>query len=388
MRGRVLGFAGRVLPGEEVDENQAKYINSPETKLYHKSKLLYGLDISRSEIRKKDRAVVVEGELDMVSSYKAGVGETVAIKGSALTEDQVTLLRRLTNNLVLALDADAAGSEATKRGIAIADKMGMNLLVAEVTGGKDPDEVAQKDSQLWRNLVNKPKSIYDYLIDKAVQAHGTGTGEGKKKITNELAPILANINHVVERDHYVKKLANLLSVTENVLETEISKAEIVGDESSNQTKEPEAMGRKERIERYLVSLFLQMDKDYKKNLDLVDSDWITHEGIGELWQNFTQKVGSKKDKKIKDMVASLPKEKQRLVESLFTVEAIEFKGDQDRLNKAFLRGVDELKNLYKKEKMEALSEKIGLLEGKEKLTLAQEKQLTKLQNDFSQIAKG
>ena len=120
--GRVVGFSGRILP-EFVKDEEAKYINSPETAIYHKSKMLFGLTIARNEIKKNKRVVIVEGELDMISSFAAGVSETVAIKGSALTSEMMDILSRLTANLVLALDADAAGEAAMKRSIEAAEKL-------------------------------------------------------------------------------------------------------------------------------------------------------------------------------------------------------------------------------------------------------------------------
>ena len=132
--GRIVGFSGRVLPGAKEDE--AKYINSPETEIYHKSKMLFGLTVARAEIKKKNRVVLVEGELDMISSFAAGVSETVAIKGSALTSEMIGILSRLTNTFILALDADAAGEAAMKRSIEEAEKLELSIKMVEITGVK------------------------------------------------------------------------------------------------------------------------------------------------------------------------------------------------------------------------------------------------------------
>jgi len=126
-RSRVVGFAGRVF---EKEETQAKYVNTPETSLYHKSNILYGLEITKEAVKKANKAVVVEGEIDAISSYKAGVKNVVAIKGSALTEGQVELLKRFCENIVLALDADVAGDQAARR------KIQMNVLKKVVDYGK------------------------------------------------------------------------------------------------------------------------------------------------------------------------------------------------------------------------------------------------------------
>jgi DNA primase len=141
-RGNPIGFSGRILPWDKRETG--KYINSPETPLYHKSNVLFGLNLTRSFIKKKKVAIVVEGELDLISSWQAGIKNVVAIKGSALTEEQVRLLSRFAEKFILALDSDMAGDAATRRGIKIASDMGVEIKVAEISGGyKDPDDAAR-----------------------------------------------------------------------------------------------------------------------------------------------------------------------------------------------------------------------------------------------------
>ncbi|KKR56946.1 MAG: primase protein [Candidatus Woesebacteria bacterium GW2011_GWC2_40_30] len=131
-RGNSIGFSGRVLPWDKRETG--KYINSPETPLYHKSNVLYGLNLARGLIKKKKTAIVVEGELDLISSWQAGIKNVVAIKGSALTEEQVKLLSRFAQRFILALDSDMAGDAATRRGIKVASDMGVEIKVAEISG--------------------------------------------------------------------------------------------------------------------------------------------------------------------------------------------------------------------------------------------------------------
>ena len=140
-RGNAVGFAGRTLPSKEkslpAGKHMAKYINSPETPVYHKSNLLYGLNLTRSEIKSERQAVVVEGELDLISSWQVGVKNIVALKGSAFTQSQANLLSRFTKEVVLALDADIAGDMAARRGIAIAEAEGLEVKVARLGNYKD-----------------------------------------------------------------------------------------------------------------------------------------------------------------------------------------------------------------------------------------------------------
>ena len=203
-RSRVVGFAGRTL---ESDVKQAKYVNTPETLLYHKSSVLYGLERTRAEIKKANKAVVVEGELDAISSYQAGVKNVVAIKGSALTEEQIGLLKRYADNLSLALDSDMAGDQAARRGIELAEKVGLNIRVINLKYGKDPDECVRKSSRLWKDSVAQAVPVYDFAIDSAVARYGVDTPEGKKKISDEVSISLSKIGNQVITAQFVQKLS-------------------------------------------------------------------------------------------------------------------------------------------------------------------------------------
>ncbi len=208
--GRVVGFTGRVLPGAKEDE--AKYLNSPETEIYHKGRSLYGLTVARGEIRKNDRVVLVEGQMDMISSFGAGLGETVAVGGTALTPEMIEILGRLTGNLIMALDNDYAGEAAMKRSIEAAERRGMGIKMVEIVGGKDPDEIARKDPKGWREMVEKAVPVYQFFFDKAVGRFGTETAEAIGHVVDEVIPYLAKIENSVVREVWVKKLAEKLGV--------------------------------------------------------------------------------------------------------------------------------------------------------------------------------
>ncbi len=220
--GRVVGFSGRILPGFVKDE-EAKYINSPETAIYHKSKMLFGLTVARNEVKKKKRVVIVEGELDMISSFAAGVAETVAIKGSALTSEMMDILSRLTTNLVLALDADAAGEAAMKRSIEEAEKRGLSIKMVEIVGGKDPDEIARKKPREWGEMVEKAVPIYEFFFNKTIGRWGTDSVESIGRIVKEVVPYLAKVENSVIREVWAKKLAERIGVDKQRVYEEIEK---------------------------------------------------------------------------------------------------------------------------------------------------------------------
>ncbi|MDP3917887.1 MAG: DNA primase, partial [Candidatus Woesebacteria bacterium] len=182
-RGNIVGFAGRILPW--LKQDRAKYINSPDTEAYHKSKILYGLDITKSEIRDSKYAVIVEGELDMISSYQAGIKNVIAIKGSALTEDQIRLIGRFCHKIVMCLDSDFAGDEAAKRGAILAFNMDFEVKVSRFEGYKDPDEIARKEPEKLKKAIDEAIGIWDFLIESAITKHGITSGDGKAKISSE-----------------------------------------------------------------------------------------------------------------------------------------------------------------------------------------------------------
>lgn len=224
-RGQVVGFSGRTL---SQDVKEAKYINSPETLLYHKSEMLFGLSELAQPIRQAKRVLVVEGEFDVISSTQAHVNHVVAIKGSALTEAQAKLLERYVEQVILALDADSAGIEATLKAITVVAKRNLELRVIdfaakERTGQKDPDEIASQTPKLWRELADRTVSVYEFLLQAATRRFATDTPEGKRQIIDFLSPVYAAIPHAVEQDFYLQKLASVLNVKVELVQKDIER---------------------------------------------------------------------------------------------------------------------------------------------------------------------
>lgn len=256
-RGDVTGFAGRVL---DPEAKEAKYVNTPETLLYHKSELLYPLQITKEDIKKENTAVVVEGELDAISSYQAGIENVVAIKGSALTEQQAKLLKRYADNLILSLDADSAGDMASRRGIEIADQIGFNIKVVTLEKYKDPDEAAQKEPKYLKERIEKAENIYDFYLDSAFKRFRGQAPEEKKKIGQEIIPILAKIEDQIVRDVFIKKLASRLNVNEESIILQIEKNQTPKPSTPVPAAQEEVKPRREILEEYFLALVLQSKK--------------------------------------------------------------------------------------------------------------------------------
>jgi len=260
-RGNFVGFSGRVIGEWREEEAQRigpKYINTPETLVYQKGSLLYGLEISKNQIKTKDQAVIVEGELDMISSFQVGLENAVAIKGSALTEAQVTLLKRLCGNIVLALDMDIAGDKATRRGIEIADSSGLEIRVARISG-KDPDELARKNPELLKKAIGEAIPVYDFFMESAFSRFDATTPEGKKRIGEDLLPIFARISDEIVKSYYLRKLAEKLEVPEEAVVAQMVKEKREAGVVSGMTGlgKSGVRPRREILEEYLFSLVFQ-----------------------------------------------------------------------------------------------------------------------------------
>ena len=207
-RGRILGFSGRLLPTSK-NQNSGKYINSPETEIYHKSRHLFGLHLSKDSIRSLNAAIVVEGEFDLISPFQFGITNIVAIKGTAFTEDQLQLLRRYTDTLILALDSDFAGSNAARKSIELADAMEFDIKVL-ILGDKykDPDEAVRGDLKFFKSQVSASVPIWDFIIQSQLKLNNPETIKGKKEILAVTLPFLVKIKNSVIRSDYFQKLAN------------------------------------------------------------------------------------------------------------------------------------------------------------------------------------
>ncbi|MFC2066207.1 DNA primase [Chloroflexota bacterium] len=201
-KGRTTGFGARAL-----DDSQPKYLNSPQTPIFDKSGTLYGLDLAAKTIRQQDMAIIVEGYIDVITAHQNGITNVVASMGTSVTERQVILLKRLSRNLVLALDADAAGEEAMLRGVSHENTLDAEVRIIILPQGKDPDDVIKEDTEIWRQLLEKAIPVVDYTFDIVTSKLDLTTAKDQKLTVEKLAPIIAEIKDRTRQPHYIKKLA-------------------------------------------------------------------------------------------------------------------------------------------------------------------------------------
>jgi DNA primase len=257
IRGRVTGFGARVL-----DNSEPKYKNSPQSPTFDKSSTLYGIDRAAAAIRKEDRAIIMEGYMDVIMAHQGGVANAVASMGTAITETQVNILKKLSKNLILSLDADAAGEEAMLRTVGFENVLGAEIRVIRLPEGKDPDEVIKEDINVWNALVEKAIPLIDFLFEKTVANLDLTTAGGKSKAVDRLLPVLSAINDPIRQAHYLQKLAALVKVDMNTIKASLTRLKpsplkrktAVTKPASGGTARPPASGAREE---YFLALLLQ-----------------------------------------------------------------------------------------------------------------------------------
>ena len=256
--GRVIAFSGRAFGNIEP-----KYLNSPETPIFSKSKALYGMNLAKADIKKEKSVILVEGNLDVISSFQVGITNVVAPLGTSVTQSQVDILKRFAENLLFAFDTDLAGDAAAKRGIQLAEEADMNIRVVQLSTGKDPDEAIRKNPLSWKKAIKSAVPIYDYYIQSAIKKYGLEGAESKRKIAAEVLPQIASIGDGILKAHYLQVIATKLRVEEEVLRDVLKKYK-AGEKETLDVNEILEKPLSEKgvalIEKYLLALILQSEQ--------------------------------------------------------------------------------------------------------------------------------
>jgi len=217
-QGRIIGFTARIL---EDDPKAPKYINTPQTLLYDKSRHVFGLHLAKEAIRKNGYVVVAEGNLDVITSHQAGVRQVVATAGTALTEQHLKTLGRFTEDIRLSFDADKAGLAATERAIPIASKAGVSLSIVNLPGAKDPDELIRQDPKVWQDCIEQPEYALDWLIERYLKLQNIDSALGKRQFSDVILKVVGGITDPVEQEHYLLKISGLIGVSLEALQAKL-----------------------------------------------------------------------------------------------------------------------------------------------------------------------
>ena len=374
-RDRILGFSGRVLPGAKPE--LAKYINSPETELYHKSHTLFGLNLSRQAIKEKKSVIVVEGEFDLISPYQSGVKNIVAIKGTAFTQDQLQLLSRYTDTLILGLDSDFAGTNAAKKSIEMADDMGFDIQVLTLGDQyKDPDEAIRADAQFFYSQLEKTLPIWDFIIQSAVKSYGIDTIKGKKQILQTVIPFINKISNQVIRSDYFQKLAQVIgSTTESIIqESKHYSTTPVVSSSTPITKTETPPQKIEKLEEYLLTLIFSSPKP----LILLPKVLAHLSFTTSRFNQIISSLSTLKKFKPQKLSALLAPEIEPTFINLY-LQATEIKLEAPSRRLEIEKVINQIKGLKYRQTLLEISQKIASAE-----TLNQQSDLTSLENEYNQ----
>lgn len=398
-RGQIVGFSGRAMVPLKTtnlptsDHEEPKYINTPETLLYHKGQMIYGYSELLQAIRQQKEIVLVEGEFDVISSSQAHVSNVGGLKGSALTADHAKLLSRTVDTIILSLDADAAGIEATKRAITVlkqtpvSREVPLELRVLPISGGKDPDEVARSDPKQWRALIKTSLPAYEFLIRTACQQHDPATSAGKTAILYEVAPLLAGMTHAVEREHYIQLLAQWLHVPAATIEQDsraiaarkLSRPQQKKELSTTTaTKKP---SRRMHMERYLLFLWTHAPvKERAAATAAISELSLIEPGAAAVIAHAVQ-LGDMAT--LHELSHGLAEDLQQRLFDWHTQPEYEVMLEKLDWKKEWRQTVDEVKEAYRLERSKEISLELAKFEELERLTEQQETQQDALLHELA-----
>ncbi len=289
INGNPVAFSARVSPEKEQTEKMGKYINSPQTPIYDKSKILFGLDKAKQFIREAGFAIIAEGQMDVISSYQADVKNIVASSGTAMSAEQIKLIKRYTDNILFSFDADSAGELAAERGIEQALAQDMNIKIIQVPGGKDPDECVRNNVADWKRAVANAVGIVDYYFDKTFKDLDLSDISNKKSAATKILKAAKAIKNKIEQDSWLKRLAEKLQVNESSLREVLNSASVKKArfraselEKKEQTK-PKAdfLGM---LSEYLLSLLLKFPQHLAYAVDNIKPQMLSGKANKEFYK--------------------------------------------------------------------------------------------------------
>ena len=330
--GEVIGFTGRI-----IEKGEPKYLNTPETRLFNKGRFIFGLSQAKEAIRKNNFVVIVEGNMDVISSHQAGVKEAVATSGTAMTENHLKILSRFTTDIRLAYDGDEAGIKAAERAIMLAGKIGISLSVISDYGkAKDPDELIKIDPKLWQECVENRMPAVDWILKKYENKLNLMTGPGKKEYSDMAMKIISYIEDPVEKKHYEQLVARKLDVTVEDLQakkitTETIRLKPVVTRDQGKTELAESMMVMKNLEDSLQAILVYGGVVGQEIALEVPEDETRLE---ELSLIFEEKYARMKEEVLAQEVVSLNRrykeelKKQRIVK--LTEELVKFENDEEK----------------------------------------------------------
>jgi DNA primase len=345
---KIVGFSARVAPGE--DESQAKYVNTPETEVYHKSKILYGIDKAKREIKNKNFVLLVEGNMDVVAASQAGIKNVVAVSGTALTSDQLDILKRYTENIKMFFDMDSAGVEATRRSAETCFQKDINVFIVKSSLGKDAAEIANDNPKALLEAADKAVPAAEYFFEEILAKNDKTKAEGKKIIAKEILNLIRNFENEIERSHWIKKLARVLEVEEKMLLGVLRKVELKRTGKNFQEKEAEKgeisfKNRAEIMREKIIGLMLSQESIWRKMAEFSDKEADCFLREDNLFSELLEK-GPETEFKYENFIAGLENEDIRKKALKIYFETKYQFGSQEEVQEKSLENANELLEQY------------------------------------------
>lgn len=379
---KIVGFTGRTTL-----DRKPKYLNTSETPVFHKTSFLYGLDKNKVSI-KKEGAVFVEGQMDLISAWQEGIKNLVTVSGTSLTDNQLRILSRYTKDVTFSFDSDFAGVSASLRAIELAEKQGFNIKIAIVPEPyKDIDELIHADLSLAKNVLKDAVSAYDFFLVTALKRNNKKTALGKKKIMEELVPVFSKITNQVVLDHYVKEVASELNLSLETAFSLFKRGTVKEDKNYEFVEESDQVFPidKRKPEAHFIALLLKVPVGSAKEqvTKLKPKDFLNDE-VRDIFEKIKEYIKDRKTEiNIKSLLSKLDEGEQKLVSDLFLWDIEGLDEDKKIILERDLEGtVQRIKMDATKRELSELTERIKLAEKENN-----SKELDSLTKRFERLSK-
>lgn len=373
--GRVIAFSGRIL----IDDGKsAKYLNSPDTILFNKSSVLYGIDKAKQDIRIKNYSILVEGQMDLILSHQTGVRNTVAVSGTALSDvlmsrenivNNLGIVKRLSNNIILAFDSDSAGRKAAMRSAMIALGLGMDVKIADMVEGKDPADLVRENPELWKNVLRNSKPVVEFQLDTALSKK-----PDPRKLPQELRenvfPFIAPMTGAMEKAHYIKLIKEKTGLSEESIREDLKKTEAMVRVDLENIKKIEDKNtgstRLDNITRKLFGLFYYLEKNPISRIDLEVYKQNIRKIAGKKYDDLVKSVEPYKDELLLEAEIVFGEKSENIIkeinELMINFEEDLIKEEYSELMKpgSVSKNNDESLNILNKRKLEIENKKKNL----------------------------
>lgn len=315
--GDIVGFGARAIDPDD----QPKYLNTAETILFHKGRVLYGLHAARQAIRAKKQAILVEGYMDVIACHQAGITNVVATNGTALTREHASLLKRFTRDLVLSFDMDIAGQEAAYRALSVVQGMDFELSVLALPEGKDPDECLRKNPHIFHEALQKPQPFVDYFLNRSLSGVDPTSLAGKNTIFRAILPLLHLLEKAVERDHYIRLLSDTLLISTDEVYDAFTRFKLPETHPARDVPEETIPEKRYPPEEYLLGLLLQFPA-YLETAQHSLSKILFPEPIDFLYKAVFAQYNFAPESSSEPFLASFPEELQERLRPISLYAAI------------------------------------------------------------------